>query len=153
MLEEVFLRGLKAVFGGGSNISASNPLPVDTSPGDKTATEVLNEASIAAGDTTDIGDCADIDLSGGPPTLAVTVEATYNAAATLGVRVHVRSSYDGTNWDTEDWDVWDAGFTAGSSIRETRNYDTDPMYLRVLIENLDSGQAVTDAKAIATVGA
>ncbi len=153
MLETVARRLLRAVFGGGFDISAAHPLPVDTSPGAKTATEVLDEASIAAGATTAIGDCDDIDLSGGPPTLALTVEATYHALATLGIRVHVRSSYDGTLWDSEDWDVWDAAFTAGIPIRETRNYDTDPMYLRILIENLDGGQAVTDVKVIATVGA
>lgn len=144
---------LRDVFGGGANISALNPLPVDTSPGEKTATEVLDQASIAAGATTVIGDCADIDLSGGPPTLALTVEATYNAAATLGIRVHIRTSYDGTNWDTLDWDSWTAGFAPGSSIRQTKHYDGDPMYCRVLVENLDPVQAVTDVKVTATVGA
>lgn len=153
MFEDVFRRVLRAVFGGGADISAANPLPVDTSPGAKTATTALDEATIAAGATTVIGDCADIDLSGGPPTLAITVEATYNAAATLGIRVHVRSSYDGASWDTEDFDVWDAGFTAGATIRETRHYDTDPMMLRVLIENLDGAQAVTDVRVISTAGA
>lgn len=153
MLESVVTRVLRAIFGGGADISAANPLPVDTSPGAKTATEVLDEATIVAGATTALGDCDNIDLSGGPPTLALTIEATYHALATQGIRVHVRSSYDGTNWDTEEWDVWDAGFTAGGSIRETKNYDTDPMYVKVLVENLDPAWAVTDVLVAATVGA
>ena len=140
MLEAILKRVLQTVFGGGSN------------PGSKTATEVLDEASIAASTTSALADCAAIDLSAGASALGITVEATYHAAATLGIKVHVRSSYDGTNWDTEDFDSWEAGFTAGSSIRETRNYDTDPMYLKVLIENLDAAQAVTAVKSIATVG-
>lgn len=150
MLETVLQRILQGVFGGGADISSSNPLPVDTSPGAKTATTVLDVASIAAGATTAIGDCANIDLSGGPRTLTVTVEATYNAAATAGITIHVRSSYDGTNWDTQDWDSWYADFSAGVTIRQTRDYDTAPMYLRVLIQNLDGAQAVTDVKIIAT---
>jgi len=153
VLESVLQRILRSVFGGGSDISAANPLPVDTTPGAKTATTVLDEASIAAGATTALGDCTAIDLSGGPPTLALTIEATYNAGATLGIRIHVRTSYDDTNYDTEDWDNWVAGFTAGASIRQTKHYDASPMYVKVLIENMDGAQAVTNVKVIATVGA
>ena len=32
------------------------------------------------------------------------------------------------------------------------HYDTDPMYVKVLVENLDAGVAVTDVEVIATVG-
>jgi len=142
---------LRAVFGGGTDISAANPLPVDTSPGVKTATTILDEASIAAGATTTLGDCTAIDLSGGPATLALTVECTYNGAATQGIKIHVRTSYDGTNFDTEDWDSWSASFTAGATIRQTKHYDTSPMYVKVLIENLDPAQTVTNVKIIATV--
>jgi len=130
----------------------ANPVPVDTSPGAKTVTTVLDEASIAASTTTALGDCDTIDLSAGAGTLAITVEATYNAGATQGIRIHVRSSYDGTNFDTEDWDVWTPAFSAGGTIRETKNYDTDPYALKVLVENLDGAQAVTDVKIIVTVG-
>lgn len=153
MLEEVALRMLRAVFGGGANISAANPLPVDTSPGSKTATEVLTEAIIALATTTVIGDCDSIDLSGGPPTLTLTVEATYNAGAILGIRIHVRTSFDDADWDSIDWDVWNPSFTAGATIRQTMHYDSSPMYVRVLVENLDAAQSVTDVAVIATVGA
>lgn len=151
MIETVLRRVLRAVLGGGADIDAANPLPVDTSPSVKTATTVLDEASIALSTTTVLGDCAAIDLSGGPNTLAITVEATYNAAATLGIKIHVRTSADDTDYDTEDWDSWTPGFGAGTSIRQTKHYDTSPMYVKVLVENLDPAQAVTDVKVIATV--
>jgi len=150
MLEDVLRRILQAVFGGGSDISAANPLPVDTSPGAKTATTILDEASIAAGTTTALGDCTAIDLSGGPTTLALTVECTYNAGAAQGIKIHVRTSYDGTNWDTIDWDSWTPSFTAGATIRQTKHYDTSPMYVKVLVENLDAAQVVTNVKVIST---
>ena len=151
MLETVARRLLQAVFGGGADISAANPLPVDTSPRVKTATTVLDEAIILAGATTVLADCISIDLSGGPDTLALTIEATYGAAA-LGIRIHIRTSYDDVNWDTEDWDVWNPAFIASVPIRQTEHYDTSPMYVRVLVENLDLAVDVTDVLAIATVG-
>ncbi len=146
-------QALRTVLGGGANISAANPLPVDTSPGLKTTTTILTDAVLAAAATTAIGDCASVDLRTGPLSLALTIVATYNGAATLGLRVHVRTSPDDVNWDSEDWDVWDAGFTAGAAMRETENYQTGPMYLRVLIENLDPAQTITALTVVAAVGA
>jgi len=227
MLESVWRRVLQAVFGGGADISAANPLPVDTSPGVKTVTTVLDEALIAAATTTGFDDCNAIDLSGGPATLALTIKARYNAGAVLGIRIHVRTSptndatgthtaaahatimtdanahfivnelvgltienvtdgsfgvitantettvtvaalaggtlnqwstndvysIDGADYDTEDWDTWNPAFAAGGVLRETAHYDTDPMYVKVLVENLDAAQTVTDVEVIATVGA
>ncbi len=226
MLEAVARRLLRAVFGGGADISAANPLPVDTSPGVKTATTILDEAIIALATTTGLDDCAAVDLSGGPDTLALTIKARYNAAAVLGIRIHVRTSptndatgihtaanhatimtdanarfivnelvgltienvtdgssgvvtantettvtvaalaggtlntwttndvysIDGADYDTEDWDVWNPAFAADAVLRQTKIYDDDVMYAKVLVENLDAGQAVTDVEVIATVG-
>ena len=226
MLESVFQRVLRAVFGGGADISAANPLPVDTSPGVKAATTILDEAAIALGVTTALINCAAIDMSSGPATLAITVKARYNALAALGIRIHVRTSptngaigvhtavanavvmtdanahfvvneligltienvtdssegvvtantettvtvaalaggtlnqwstndvysIDGADYDTEDWDVWNPTFAADGVLRETNHYDTSPMHVKVLVENLDAGQAVTDVEVIATVG-
>ena len=145
-------QAIRDALGGGANISAANPLPVDTSPGVKTINQILTLTPLAAAATSVIGDCNSLDLRTGPVDLALTVVATYNAIATLGLRVHVRTSPDDANWDTEDWDVWSAGFTAGATIRETENYVTDPMFLRVLIENLDAGQPITNIAVIASVG-
>ncbi len=79
----------------------AHPLPVDTSPGTKSPIDVLNEATILGGKTTTLGHCDNIDLSHGPATLALTIEALYNGAATAGIKVHVRTSYtdmaSGTN--------------------------------------------------------
>jgi len=96
-------RVLRDMFGGGADINAGNPLPVDTSAGLKVATEILDEAEIIAGATTALGDCDAIDLSDGDRTLAITLEATYDGGAAQGIKIHVRTSHDGTNWDTIDW--------------------------------------------------
>ncbi len=152
MLEETLRKALRFVFGGGADISAANPLPVDTTAGAKATAEILDEAEIIAGATTVLGDCDAIDLSDGDRTLTITVEATYNGAATQGIKIHVRTSYDGTNWDTIDWDSWTPSFTIGATIRQTKHYDVSPYAIKVLVENLDLAESVTAVKIIAVTG-
>lgn len=209
---------------GGNPINAAHPLSVDTSPGAKVASTILNVASIALGTTTRLANCTALDLIGGPATLAITVKGRYNAAATQGIRVHVRTSptnsatgthtaanhltimtdaaahfvvneligltivnvtdgssgvvtantettvtvaallggvnnrwttgdvytISGADYDTVDWDVWNPTFAAGAVLRQTKHYDTDPMYAKALIENLDPAQTVTDVLVIAS---
>lgn len=143
----------RALVVGGVDVGPDNPLPVDLTPGLKTAAVVLNEATIAAGATTVLADCAAIDIRHHPLGVALTVEATYNMAAALGVRVHVRSSYNNIDYDTEDFDAWTVAFTAGGLERETADYGAlSPMYLRVLIENLDLAQPVTNVIVTVTLG-
>ncbi|GAJ00424.1 unnamed protein product, partial [marine sediment metagenome] len=51
-------RAIRNALGGGADISAANPLPVDTSPGLKTAITILDEAVIAAAPAiTTLADC------------------------------------------------------------------------------------------------
>ena len=145
-------QSIRNALGGGFDISALNPLPVDTSPGAKTATTVLDEATIVADATTALGDCAAIDLSDGEHSLALTIEATYDGAAAQGIKIHVRTSPDGINWDTIDWDSFAPSFTVGTTIRQTKHYDVSPYAIKVLVENLDGAVAVTTVKVIATVG-
>jgi len=299
MLETVARRILRAVFGGGADISAANPLPVDISPGAKVATTILNLAAIAAAPAvTTLANCtargthtgalhltvmtdaaahfiadeligltiqntADgstgvitantpttvtvaalaggatnrwntgdaysivgfaLNMTLGKETLALTVKARYDGAATRGIQIHVRTSptnratgthtaanhltimtdnaahlianeliglrilnatdgssgiitgntettvtvaalaggtlnrwttgdaYSivGADFDVYDWDVWNPTFVAGAVLRQTKIYDTAPAYIKVLVENLDPAQTVTDVRIIAT---
>ena len=89
--------------------------------------------------------------------ITANTETTITVAALAGGTLNQWStndvfSVDGAGYDTEDWDVWDAAFTADTVLRQTKIYDDDVMYAKVLIENLDAGQAVTDVEVIATVG-
>lgn len=118
----------------------------------KTTRGILIIASLGAGATSTLAACTALDLRNNSTTLALTVAATYNALATRGLRVHVRTSPDDVSYDTADWDVWDAGFAAGAAIRETQNYNVDPMYLKVLIENLDPARAITNILVTASMG-
>lgn len=224
MFEAVLKRVLRAVFGGGFDISAGSPLPVNPNALGKTVLYVLDEASIDPATITPLGSCDDIYP--GITTLAITIEAQYNALATAGIKIHVRASpysqvigqhtgangavmltddnahfggvdelvglvihnvdddsigvitantlttitaalgggtdnlWDtddyyfivGANYDTEDWDVFEPNFTAGAFIRQTKVYEPDPFGVKVLVENLDTVQTVTDVKVTATYG-
>ncbi|MFH1031127.1 MAG: hypothetical protein V1767_00950 [Chloroflexota bacterium] len=121
--------------------------------GSKITTEIFDFAAIAAATVSALGDCTVVDLSTNPRTLSLTVEVTYNAAATRGVVIHVRSSADNVNYDTIDWDTWSPIFTPGVAIRQTKNYDVDPYGIKVLVENLDPAQTITAVRVLATVGA
>jgi len=81
-------------------------------------------------------------------TVSVTVRLTYAAGATAPCRVHLRYSPDGKNWDTVDIDYFDVDLTAGATVQRTEPIVIpEHGYVKVLIENLDSAQAVTDIKA------
>ena len=155
MLEAVATRILQTVFGSGASISGANPLPVTGGGGGgpKTVTTILTDAVLAAATTTVIGDCANVDMSGGVSSLALTIGCTFNAAATQGIRIHFRTSYDGTNWDTIDYYTWNPTFTAGTAIIATIGMETDVYYLRALIENLDAAQTLTLITLNSTLGA
>ena len=116
----------------------------------KIVTQILSMASLAAATTSALTDCVAIDLSGGEASLALTVACTYDPAAVAGIRVHVRTSFDGVNYDTVDWDTWTPGFAAGGTLQQTKVYDTSPAYIKVLIENLDAAQTVTLVTAEST---
>jgi len=120
--------------------------------GEKRTYPVVKEASVAAGATTGLADCTEIPLSG-VDTLNLMVELTYGASATAdpGATVHLRSSSDGVDYDTQDYTSFDVPLDAGATARRTVNITPDPEYLKVLVENL-TGYDVTDLKVVATLG-
>lgn len=119
--------------------------------GEKPAVELLTVASIEAGATSTLTDSMPLLLSD-IDSLALTVNCTYNASATAGLRIHVRSSYDGINYDDADLYQFDNEFTANTTKRKTVELNPKVRFIKVLAENLDSSYAVTDVKVTATWG-
>jgi len=103
--------------------------------------KILDE-TIDGNSSTLLGDCTAVDLSI-DTTLALTAIVNFDASATNDVRVHIRSSYDGTNYDDVDVGAaqdgnWDVPVNAGSEVQSTATIWTDPKYYKVIVENLDS---------------
>ncbi|GAI62970.1 unnamed protein product [marine sediment metagenome] len=79
-------------------------------------------------------------------------ETTVTAALAGGVANVWNTGDDywitGAGYDTEDFDTWEPGFVADTFIRQTKVYDPDPIWFKVLIENLDAVNAVTDVSVL-----
>ncbi len=122
---------------------------VETDPDTPRVYNLMDLATLVGGATSTLANILPV-IAG--RSFAITVTLTYNGAATAGSRIHLRTSYDGTNYDTEDWDTWaPTGFVAGVTIRQTKIYDNDVRFVKVLVENLDAVNAITDINITATV--
>ena len=107
--------------------------------------------SLAAGTTSALTTCPPISLAH-ISELALTAECTYHADAKAGLRIHVRASYDGINYDAEDLSAFDIPFAPGQTISKTVELDSNVMFLKVLAENLDNAHEITNVKVTATLG-
>jgi hypothetical protein len=122
----------------------------DVLPAQPQSFEMLSLGSLAASTTSSLTDCKPLALNGKPITL--TAECTYDVAATSGLRIHIRSSTDLANYDTTDLYTFDNDFVAGETRRKTVELSPKVSFIKVLAENLDSAQAVTNVKVTATLG-
>jgi len=112
---------------------------------------VLSRETLGPRMTTSLADSPPVCLSG-VEQLALTAECAYGPKATSPIRVHVRSSYDGANYDTSDLYSFDNDFKPGEVCRKTMGLETKVRFLKVLVENLDRGQGVSKVKITATLG-
>ena len=111
----------------------------------------LHLDDLAPGTTTKLGDSRPINLKN-IQNLSITIECKYDKNATKPIRVHVRSSYDGVNYDTTDLYTLDNELKPGQLTRKTFQLESKIKFIMVTIENLDQSEHVTDIKIIATVG-
>ncbi len=82
---------------------------------------------------------------------SATVECKFDGAAKGGLRVHLRSSTDGKNYDSEDFQVFDVVARAGETARQTFHIMPNVRFLKAIVENLDESQPVKDIKVQATL--
>ena len=119
---------------------------------EKSPLTMLRIGSLAESTTTVLTDCTELPLEGARA-FTITVECKFDVEATQGIKVHIRSSADEVNYDTEDWDSWTPIFTAGGTVRQTKSYHAAPRFVKVLVENLDASKAVADVKVTAVLSA
>jgi len=112
---------------------------------------VIATDGLGAGAETDMDDCPPISTEN-INSFALTVECSYGAAAKAGLRAKVFPSYDGLHYDTEPTLSFDNFFQAGQCCRRTVAVDPAVKFAKVVLENLDGSNAVTDAKVVATLG-
>ncbi len=106
---------------------------------------------LAAGATTELDDAPPICLSN-ITQLSMTAECTYGENAKKPIRIHVRTSYDGMNYDTADLYTLDNDLQPGRLARKTFELNSKVKFMKVMVENLDDSESVTEIKIIANLG-
>jgi hypothetical protein len=157
-----YMRGMLLTEGGYEEASLSIPYEcygISDMSGDYTSTyQNLLIASLAGRASTSLLDCLTIPVNAGSK-LALTVRGSYHTEATQGIKVHIYTSYDGLNYDSEE--LKDASgnpvfgnmpFAVGTTQQKTKDISTNARFVKVTIENLDETQAVSDVEVIATLG-
>ena len=80
-------------------------------------------------------------------TVAALIGGTLNVWTTTNVY-----SIPGADYDTVNWATMTPFFAANTRQVQTQVFEVDPAFVKVLVENLDAGVAVTIVEVIATVG-
>ena len=83
---------------------------------------------------------------------ALSIECKYHPNAKAGLRIHVKSSYDGINYDTIDLYRFDIDFVPGESIRKTIERNPKVKFVKVTAENLDESYKIISLRVTATLG-
>lgn len=112
---------------------------------------VLNRMSLRAGQVSTLKNCPPISLESSS-SLALTAECTYDAGAKVGLRMHVRSSYDGLNFDTTDFYTFDNHFESRQTMRRTVELSPKVRFIKILVENLSRTYDIKDLQVTATLG-
>jgi hypothetical protein len=112
---------------------------------------VLNIESLVAGKTTKLADSPPISL-GHITRLALTAESYYGGGAEKPIRIHIRGSYDGLKYDTTDLYTFDNDLGFGEKARKTVELEPKVGFIKVLVENMDQTEEVSDVKVTATLG-
>jgi len=112
---------------------------------------VLNLTLLDAGRTTSLTDSPPVSLSH-ITRLALTVECTYGKKAKKPIRIHVRASYDGMKYDTADLYTLDNDLQPGQLVRKTFQLDSKVRFIKVMVENLDIKESVSNLQITASLG-
>ncbi|NQT24013.1 hypothetical protein HQ585_01525 [candidate division KSB1 bacterium] len=104
---------------------------------------VLNIDNLGGGKRSAIEKCPPISI-GNVEGVSITAECTYSKKSNKPIRVHIFSSPDGLKYDTTDLVWFDNDFIPGKTAQKTFDVNTNARYIKVIIENLDGSQAVSD---------
>ena len=115
---------------------------LSTSQSFRVPVPVIRVDLLAAGDTTSKDDCAPIGMQN-IGSCALTVACEFESRAKMGLRLYLRSSFDGLSWDTRDIDTIDIEPNAGERVQETVDMAPNCRYFKVFCENLDGTAAIS----------
>ncbi len=112
---------------------------------------VWNLASLAGGTQTALEEACLLKIES-LGRLALTVRCRYGSKAKEGLRLRVKSSSDGCCFDTTDWQTVQLEVRPGQQMQQTVSLPTNVRFIKVLVENPDASDKVTDIGVIASMG-
>ncbi len=120
---------------------------------------IVNEPLLNPRKITKLSDCYPAICPEPGETLTLSAECTYHAKASRPAKIHVYTSYDGENWDTEEQED-DSGqpvfgtvaFSPQSTQRTTKDVPTGARFVKATVENEDPDQALSNVKVVAILG-
>lgn len=124
----------------------------------KPSTIILEAPRLGSGEGTQIADCYPAICLDDKNRFGLTVEVEYHPNSASPVTIHVHTSYDGSNWDTEEL-TGESGIpafgalpvTPGKLIRITRTVAVNARYVKVTAKNNDERHPVKRLKVTATL--
>ena len=121
---------------------------LSTSPTFRLAMPILQRSSLGAHEESALQECCPVSLENASA-CALTVEGICPSAA--GLRLHVRSSYDGLDYDTEVVCSFEVAGVAGQTVRKTVECSSSSRFIKVSCENLDGSGEVKSLCLTATL--
>ena len=108
-------------------------------------------ALLDAGKTTALADSPPVNLSN-ITRLALTARCTYSKNSKRPIKLHVRSSNDGYSYDTTDLYTLESTLEQEQIVQKTFELDTNVRFIKVIVENMDKAENVSDVRITATLG-
>jgi hypothetical protein len=110
---------------------------------------ILQRDSLGPKTTTPALDSPPVSLSG-INRAAVTSQCVYHSNATKGIRIHVLPSSDGLRWGAPA--LFSADCKPGQSARTTWPLDLHARFVKILVENPDPAETVTNVDVCVRLG-
>ncbi len=104
---------------------------------------VLNIDKLGGGKSTTVEKCNPISI-GNVTGVSITAGCKYAKNASKPLRVHILGSADGLTYDTSDLASFEIEVKAGEKAQKTFDVNTNARFLKVVIENADGSQEVSD---------
>jgi hypothetical protein len=111
---------------------------------------VLHRPTLGPGQSTSASESPPVSLRG-LSRASVTVQGTRGPKATKGIRIQVLRSDDGSSWKTAE--VFEAESRAGQTMRRTFPLNLASKFAKILVENPDPSESLTDLTVTAKLGA
>ncbi|MBA7500455.1 hypothetical protein ES704_03213 [subsurface metagenome] len=123
---------------------------LSTSPTFRLSMPILHLESLEPNQESTLEQCCPVGLDNASG-CALTVECRFASQAKAGLRLHVRSSYDGIAYNTHDLYTFDFEASAAETVRRTVELAPKARFLKVTCESLEESSDISLVKVMATV--